>query len=144
MATIMSHIQAMFNPKTIALIGAAEKRNTAGRRILRNLLQSKDRKVFPISPLKKKVLDLETYPRITSVPEHMDLAVVATPAPSVPEVVDECGQAGIEGALIISGGFKEVGEEGKQLESEIAAIRKNMGSGFWDQTAWALRDPPWA
>ena len=123
----MGHIQVMFNPKTIALIGATEKEGAVGRTILENLLRSKDRRIFPIKPHTTKVLDVESYPTIAGVPEHVDLAVVATPARSVPEVVEECGQAGAEGVVIISAGFKEIGEEGTRLESEIDRIRKKYG-----------------
>ena len=123
----MSRIQVMFNPKTIALIGATEKEGAVGRTILENLLRSKERKIFPVNPHTNKVLDVESYPTIASVPEHVDLAVVATPARSVPVVVEECGQAGVEGVVIISAGFKEIGEEGTQLESEIDRIRKKYG-----------------
>jgi acetyltransferase len=123
----MGHIQVMFNPKTIALIGATEKEGAVGRTILENLLRSKERRIFPINPHTSKVLDVESYPTIAGVPEHVDLTVVATPARSVPEVVEECGQAGVEGVVIISAGFKEIGEEGKRLESEIDRIRKKYG-----------------
>jgi len=117
----------MFNPKTVALIGATEKRAAVGRTILENLLRSKERRIFPVNPLREKVLDVKSYPTIAGVPEHVDLAVVATPARSVPEVVEECGQAGVEGISIISAGFKEIGEEGTQLESEIDRIRRKYG-----------------
>jgi len=123
----MGHLQVMFNPKTVALIGATEKRAAVGRTILENLLRSKERRIFPVNPLREKVLDVKSYPTIAGVPEHVDLAVVATPARSVPEVVEECGQAGVEGISIISAGFKEIGEEGTQLESEIDRIRRKYG-----------------
>ena len=93
----MSHIQVMFNPATIALIGATEKTGAVGRTILENLLRSKDRKIFPVNPLRQLVLGVKSYPSIASVPEHVDLAVVATPARSVAEVVEEWGQAGVGG-----------------------------------------------
>jgi acetyltransferase len=94
----MSHIQVMFDPKTIALIGATEKRGAVGRTILENLLRSKERKIFPVNPLRQMVLDVKSYPSISGVPEHVNLAVVETPARSVPVVGEECGQAGVEGA----------------------------------------------
>jgi len=123
----MGHLQVMFNPKTVALIGATEKRAAVGRTILENLLRSKERRIFPVNPLREKVLDVKSYPTIAGVPEHVDLAVVATPARSVSEVVEECGQAGIKGVVIISAGFKEIGEECTQLESEIDRIRRKYG-----------------
>ena len=75
----MSHIQVMFDPKAIALIGASEKEGSVGRTILENLLRSKERRIFPVNPHAKKVLDVESYPAIAGVPEHVNLAVVATP-----------------------------------------------------------------
>jgi acyl-CoA synthetase (NDP forming) len=123
----MSRIQVMFNPKTIALIGASEKGGAVGRTILENLLRSKGRKIFPVNLHTSKVLDRESYPTIAALPEHVDLAVIATPARSVPGVVEECGQAGVEGVVIISAGFKEIGEEGTRLENEIDRIRKKYG-----------------
>ena len=123
----MSRIQVMFDPKTIALIGATEKDGAVGQIILKNLLQSKDRKIFPVNPHADKLFNLDSYPRITAVPEHVELAVVATPARSVPGVLEECGNAGVAGAVIISAGFREIGEEGIQLENEIDRIRNKYG-----------------
>ncbi len=123
----MSRIQVMFDPKTIALIGATEKDGAVGRTILQNLLKSKDRKIFPVNPHASKLFNLDSYPRITAVPEHVELAVVATPARLVPGVLEECGNAGVAGAVIISAGFREIGEEGIQLENEIDRIRKKYG-----------------
>ncbi|MBN1548876.1 MAG: acetate--CoA ligase family protein, partial [Syntrophaceae bacterium] len=123
----MSHIKVLFDPKTIALIGATEKEGAIGRAILENLLRSKERRIFPVNPHMSKVLDVKSFPFITDIPEHVDLAVVATPARAVPKVVEECGQAGVEGVVIISAGFKEIGEEGARLEKEIDRIRKKYG-----------------
>ena len=123
----MNRMQVMFDPKAIALIGATDKPGAVGRTILENLLRSKERKIFPVNPLKQTVLDVKCYPAIANVPEHVDLAVVATPARSVTEAIEECGQAGVDGVVIISAGFKEIGEEGKRLESEIDRIRKKYG-----------------
>ncbi|MGD0661905.1 MAG: bifunctional acetate--CoA ligase family protein/GNAT family N-acetyltransferase [Syntrophorhabdales bacterium] len=132
----------MFNPKTIALIGATEKEGAVGRTILENLLRSKERKVFPVNPHTSKVLDVGSYPTIASVPEHVELAVVATPARSVPVVVEECGQAGVEGVVIISAGFKEIGEEGTLLEREIDRIRKKYGMRIMGPNCLGFVRPP--
>ncbi|MCX5806741.1 MAG: bifunctional acetate--CoA ligase family protein/GNAT family N-acetyltransferase [Proteobacteria bacterium] len=138
----MSRIQVMFNPKTIALIGATEKEGAIGRTVFENLLRSKERRIFPINPHTSKVLDVESYPAIASVPEHVELAVVATPARSVPGVVEECGQAGVEGVVIISAGFKEIGEEGTQLENEIDRIRKKYGMHIMGPNCLGFVRPP--
>lgn len=123
----MSRIQNMFDPKIIALIGATEREGAVGRTIMENLLRSKERKIFPVTQHGNKILGVDSYPTIGHVSQHVNLAVVATPANSVPEVVEKCGQAGVEGVVIISAGFKEAGKEGAQLEIEIARIRKKYG-----------------
>ncbi len=83
--------------------------------------------MFPVNPNREKVFDLDCYSSIGSVPEKVDLAVIATPAQTVPGIVEECGEAGVEGVIIISSGFKEVGEDGKELEEKIKTIRKKYG-----------------
>jgi acetyltransferase len=132
----------MFNPKTIALIGATEKEGAVGRTILENLLRSEAKKIFPVNPHMNKILDVDTYQSIVGVPEQVDLAVVATPARSVPGVVEECGKAGVEGVVIISAGFKEIGEEGTQLESEIDRIRKKYGMRIMGPNCLGFVRPP--
>ncbi len=120
-------IKAMFNPKTVAVIGASDEEGSVGRALMENLLLSDRRKTFPVNPNKKVILGLHAYPSIADVPEHIDLAVVSTPAGTVPGIVEECGRAEVEGVTIISAGFKETGEEGNKLEQEIIEIRKRCG-----------------
>jgi acetyltransferase len=116
----------MLSPKTIALIGATERADAVGRTIMENLL-SKNRKIFPVNPSRNTVLGIECYSNIKNVPQHIDLAIIATPAPTVPELVEECGRTGVEGIIIVSAGFREVGEEGRKLEEQIMEIRKKYG-----------------
>ena len=124
----MDGIDRMFNPKTVALIGATDKEGTVGEATLKNLLLGKGKHaVYPVNPSHEAVAGLKCYPTIASVPEHVDLAVIATPAKSVPGVVEECGRAGVEGVVIISAGFREVGAEGVRLEEEIRRIRAKYG-----------------
>lgn len=123
----MGDIRKMFNPETIALIGATQREGSVGRSALENVLASKRRKIYPVNPKRKTVLGVECYPRIGSVPEKVDLAIIATPAQTVADHVEECGEAGVEGIIIFSAGFREVGEEGKLLEDRIAGIRARYG-----------------
>ncbi len=123
----MRALRERFNPRTIALIGASEGEGTVGRDVLENLLQSKDRRIFPIDPGKESVLGVRCYPNVASAPEPIDMAVIATPADSVPQLVEECGQAQVDVAIIVSAGFRETGEQGKRLESEIDEIRNRYG-----------------
>ena len=124
----MADIEKMFNPKTVALIGATDKEGTVGEATLKNLLIGKGKhSIFPVNPSHEVVMGLKCYPTISAIPEHVDLAVIATPASSVPAVVEECGKAGVDGIVIISAGFREVGEAGVRLEEEISQIRSKYG-----------------
>ena len=123
----MGEIKKLFNPETIALIGATEEKGAVGRTILENLLLSKNRKIFAVNPNRKTVFGLASYPSIIDIPPKIDLSMIATPPQTVPEIVDECGKAGVEGIIIISSGFKEMGEEGRRLEKQIVEIKKIYG-----------------
>jgi acetyltransferase len=120
----MGQLQTMFNPSTVALIGASEKEGTVGRTIFENLLRAKERRTYPIHPSAESVLGQKSYPHISSVTEHVDLAIIATPAATVPALVEECGQAGVDGVVIVSAGFKEIGKEGEKLGRKIGEIGK--------------------
>ena len=114
----------MLNPKTVTVIGASENQCTVGQSLMQNLLLGKDaRKIYPVNPNRETVMGLKSYPSISKLPEHIDLAVIATPAKTVPGLVEECAQAGVDGAVIVSAGFKEIGPPGEKLEEEINRIR---------------------
>ena len=115
----------MLNPRTVALIGATEAQHSVGRTIMENLL-SFDRKVYPINPKRATVLGVKVFANIADAPEPVDLAIIATPAASVPNIVSECAAAGVKGAVIVSAGFKETGAEGARLEQEIVARQGTM------------------
>jgi len=124
----MGKLENMLNPKVVALIGASEKEGSVGNQIMRNLLIGKEkRKIYPINPNHQTVMGLKCFPSITQVPEHVDLAVIAIPAKSVPSVVEECGRSGVDGIVIISSGFREAGEEGAKLEQEIKRLQEKYG-----------------
>jgi succinyl-CoA synthetase alpha subunit/RimJ/RimL family protein N-acetyltransferase len=113
-------LDAIFSPRAVAVIGATEKSGSVGRAVLWNLIkQPFGGTVYPVNPSRPDVLGIRSYPGIAAVPEPVDLAVVVTPAPSVPSVIRECVSAGVQGAVIISAGFKEIGPEGTKLEQAI-------------------------
>jgi acetyltransferase len=115
-------MDAIFAPKNVAVIGATEKTGSVGRTILWNLISSPfGGAVLPVNPKRSSVLGIKAYPDIASLPEPVDLAVVVTPAPTVPGIIKECVEAGAKGAIIISAGFKEVGEQGAELEQQVLA-----------------------
>src|SRR5262245_66208967 len=103
-------LDAIFAPRTVAVVGATEKAGSVGRTILSNLLgQPSGGTVYPVNPHRPSVLGTRAYPRVADVPEPVDLAVVVTPAATVPGVIGECADAGVRGAIVISAGFKEPG-----------------------------------
>jgi acetyltransferase len=118
--TVPQPLDAIFAPKNVAVIGATEKAGSVGRTLLWNLISNPfGGTVFPVNPKRPSILGIKAYPNIAAVPEPVDLAVIVTPASTVPGVIGECVEAGVKGAIIISAGFKEVGEEGIQLERNI-------------------------
>jgi acetyltransferase len=122
-------IDAIFHPKNVALIGATENPGTVGRTVLWNLISSQfGGAVLPVNPKRSSVLGIKAYPNIASVPVPVDLAVITTPAPTAPDLIAECVEAGVKGAIIISAGFKEVGPAGVELERRVLenARRGNM------------------
>lgn len=113
-------LDAIFKPHAVAVIGASEEPQSVGRTILANLISSPfGGAVFPVNPKRRYVLGIKAYPTIGEVPESVDLAVIATPAPTVPGIIAECVRAGVRGAIIISAGFKERGPEGVELERQV-------------------------
>jgi acetyltransferase len=113
-------LDALFAPKTIAVIGATEKPGSVGRALFQNL-QAFGGTVYPVNPKHPSVLGRKAFANLAAVPEKVDLAVLVTPAPSVPGLVRECVEAGVAGAIIISAGFKEVGPAGAEMEGQILA-----------------------
>lgn len=124
----MGTMKAMVDPKVVAVIGASEESGSVGKAIMDNLLQSKDRRIVPVNPGSRIIMGLESYPEIGALPEHVDLALVATPAATVPSIVEACGRQGVDGVIIISAGFKEAGEEGARLERLILEVRRTYGT----------------
>ena len=118
-------LQRMLSPKAVALIGATETPHSVGRTLMENL-RSFGEKLYPINPKRRSVLGLSAFPTIAEVPAAIDLAVIATPAFTVPEVIGQCEKAGVPGAVIISAGFRECGPAGIELEQEILARRGRM------------------
>jgi acetyltransferase len=115
-------LDAIFTPKTVAVIGATERPGSVGRTVLWNLISHPfGGTVFPVNPKRHSVLGIKAYPSIAAVPESVDLAIVATPAATVPAVIRECADAGVKSAIIISAGFKEIGASGVELEQQILA-----------------------
>jgi acetyltransferase len=122
---VTQNLDRIFNPRSIAVIGASNEEGSIGYVLTKNLTElGYEGKVHPVNIHENRVLGLKAYKSVKELPETVDLAVIATPAKSVPEIVEQCGKAGIPGIIIISAGFKETGPEGKALEGKIIEIKK--------------------
>jgi acetyltransferase len=119
-------LDAIFAPHSVAVIGASERPGSIGRAVLWSLVSSPfGGTVYPVSDKRTSVLGIKAYARVADVPEPVDLAVVVTPAASVPDVITQCVDAGIRGCIVISAGFKEHGEKGQELERQILDRMRN-------------------
>ncbi|GAB1453833.1 bifunctional acetate--CoA ligase family protein/GNAT family N-acetyltransferase [Draconibacterium sp.] len=115
-------LNSIFKPKRIALIGVSDNPNSVGGITLRNLVGGGfNGVVYPVNPKREAVFGIPCYPDVKSLPKTPDLAVIMVAAKFVPQIIRECGEAGIHGIIIMSAGFKESGEEGKELERQVKA-----------------------
>jgi acetyltransferase len=122
------NLDKIFNPKSVAIIGASDEEGSVGYAIVKNFTHlGYSGKVYFVNIRKPEILGVKTYQTVEQIPEPVDLALIATPARTVPEVVEQCGKAGVKGAIIVSAGFKETGPEGKALEDKILEIKKKYG-----------------
>lgn len=123
-----SAIDRILNPRTVAVVGASNDPEKRGYRAIKTLLADEYRgTIVPINPKEKKILDLDCYARLQDAPHEIDLALICTPARITPEMVRQCGEKGVKGALLLAGGFSEASEEGRKLEEETAAIARQYG-----------------
>jgi len=115
-----SSLESMFLPRSVALIGATERQGTVAHTLLLNLTQGRfPGAIYPVNSKHQEILGLRCYPDVASIQKHVDLAVIATPAATVPGIVGECVAASVGAAVVISAGFKERGAEGAELERQI-------------------------
>lgn len=135
-------LDCIFRPRSVAVIGASEREGSVGRTLLWNLIRSPfGGTVFPVNPQRHSVLGIKSYRDIASVPEIVDLVIIATPAATVPQVIRECVAVGVKGAIIISAGFKEIGEQGAALEQEVLAEARKGGMRIIGPNCLGLMNP---
>ncbi|GAB6094731.1 acetate--CoA ligase family protein [Desulfatiferula olefinivorans] len=124
----MTTLHPIFKAESIAVIGASRDETKRGYQAIRTLLDcGYEGTIFPVNPRETRVLGHRCYPGVLDVDEPIDLALVTTPAPTVPFILSDCGKKGIKGAVIIAGGFGELGAEGKKLEDEIVSTAAQFG-----------------
>ncbi len=116
----------LFAPRAVAVVGATEKAGSVGRAVLENLREFSGA-VYPVNPKRPSVLGIPAFPSLGALPGRVDLAIIATPAPTVPGIIRECAACGVKGAIILSAGFKECGADGAALEVQILAEARKGG-----------------
>ena len=124
----MQELDYIFKPRSIAVVGASDTFRKWGYLMVERPLHTGFKgAIYPINKHKREILGLKTYPSVADVPGEIDLAVMTTPTALVPNLLRECAQKGIKGAVVITAGFAEVGEEGRKLEKEIVDIAQESG-----------------
>ncbi len=113
-------LEAIFAPRSVAVVGASPNPSRLGHQVLKNVISNGYQgNVYAIHPTATNILDVPTYPSVLAVPDSLELAVIVIPVEHVLSVVEECGQKGVHGLVVITAGFKEVGREGKKLEQQL-------------------------
>jgi acetyltransferase len=122
------NLDKIFNPQNVAIVGASDAEGSVGYAIVKNFTQlGYTGKVYFVNIRKPEILGVKTYQAVDQIPEPVDLAIIATPAKTVPDVIEECGRAKVKGVIIVSAGFKETGPAGKALEEKIVENAKKYG-----------------
>lgn len=115
------NLDSVFYPQSIAVVGASTKTGSVGNDLVKNLVkQGFEGKIYPVNPKTDRLFDLPCYPTLTAIGQKVELAIIAIPAAGVPAILEECGSLKIRGAIVISAGFKEIGNT--ELENQLLAI----------------------
>ncbi|MCB1857851.1 MAG: CoA-binding protein, partial [Gammaproteobacteria bacterium] len=124
----MNRSLEFLNPNSVAIIGASKDPTKRGFRAIQTLLLEKFAgAIFPINPKENDILGLPCYPDLISVNHEIDLALICTPARTLPAVIKACGEKGIQGAVVLAGGFSEAGDAGRRLEQEMVSAARSHG-----------------
>ena len=127
-AGTLDELKCFFEPKSVAVVGASRNPLKFGHSLLQNLLDLEFKgKIYVVNPNADEILGLKAYPRVDSIDEDVELAVIIVPALKVPEVLKDCSKKHVKGVVICSSGFRETGEMGQNLENEVLAITKKAG-----------------
>jgi len=123
-----SDLKKLFHPESVAIVGASQDESKSGGMFVSSLLNDGYKGViYPINRRESEIMSLKSYPGILDVPGQIDLAVIATPAPGVPQIMTECAQKGVKFAVVHSVGFSELGAEGRELERQMVEAARRGG-----------------
>ncbi|MBC2717474.1 MAG: acyl-CoA synthetase [Desulfobacteraceae bacterium] len=118
-------IESILNAESVAIVGASKDPTKRGLQTIRSLIDEKyEGRIYPVNPKEKKILGFPCYKKVSDIEGDVDIALIATPARSVPSVLEDCGQKGVKGAVILAVGFGEMNAAGKALEQEVLTIAK--------------------
>lgn len=121
-------LDKVLNARSVAVIGASKNKTKRGFQAIKTLLAEEyEGKIFPVNPKEETILGIQCYKDILDIPDEVDLALITTPAKTIPGILKKCGEKKIAGAVIIAGGFRELGEKGKELELQAIAVAKEGG-----------------
>jgi acyl-CoA synthetase (NDP forming) len=123
MSSVKQHfLDLFFYPESVAVVGASRNVNTFNFNLVANLINLKfPGKIYPVNPNAEEISGLKTYPDLKSIEGDIDLVIVAVAANKTPDIVRDCVAKGVKGVAIVSGGFSEIGEEGKRAQDEMLA-----------------------
>ncbi len=117
------YLNHFFAPKSVAIVGASKREESVGNRLLLNMLEAEFQgRLYPVNPKHEEILEIKTYPNIDSIPDVLELVVIATPAPTIPSIVRQCGEKNVDSIIIITAGFAELGDIGKRFQQEVLDI----------------------
>lgn len=118
-------IESILNAESVAIIGASKDPTKRGLQTIQTLVDEKyEGRIYPVNPKEKKILGFTCYKKVSDIEGDVDIALIATPARTVPAVLEDCGKKSVKGAVILAVGFGEMNADGKALEQEILAIAK--------------------
>lgn len=121
-------LERVLNPSSVAIVGASKNPQKRGFQAIRTLLEDKfEGEIYPVNPKETSVMGLKCYQKISDIEAPVDLALITTPAATIPGVLEQCGEKGVAGAVIVAGGFREAGEKGKALEKKMTETAAKYG-----------------
>ena len=118
-------LEKILNAESVVIVGASKNETKRGYQTIRTLLDEKyGGRIYPVNPKEKSILGFRCYKKVADIEGPVDVALVATPAATLPAVLEDCGQKGVKGAVVLAGGFGEMGANGRKLEDEMVAVAK--------------------
>jgi len=118
-------LDKILNAESVAIVGASKNETKRGYQTIRTLLDEKyEGRIYPVNPKEKSILGFKCYRSVSEIEGPVDVVLVATPARSLPAVLEDCGRKGVKGAVVLAGGFGEIGSSGKKLENEMVAVAR--------------------